>query len=153
MSPKRIVHNSHSSFLRRSFFARALTRANEVERANILAPGLRPRKLSRHTFFPPSPPNAFGDWPLGSRIQLQQRNCSRFTRDFLHRSTDQTRKELTSDGGTRSACHAEASRRRVVSNHSKALTAQRPPFQVAACASAFKIYLINRTQLYPRACI
>src|SRR5262249_24665626 len=25
--------------------------------------------------------------PLGSRIQLQQRNCSRFSRDFLRRST------------------------------------------------------------------
>ena len=46
---------------------------------------------------------------MGSRIQLQQRNCSRFTRDFSRRSTDQTRKEL-------------------------------PP-EVAACASALKIYL------------
>src|SRR5437762_8829429 len=27
------------------------------------------------------------DWPMGSCIQLQQRNCSRFTRDFLRRST------------------------------------------------------------------
>jgi hypothetical protein len=25
--------------------------------------------------------------PMGSRIQLQQRNCSRFARDFLRRST------------------------------------------------------------------
>src|SRR5207245_11772308 len=25
--------------------------------------------------------------PIGSRIQLQQRNCSRFSRDFLRRST------------------------------------------------------------------
>jgi len=25
--------------------------------------------------------------PMGSRIQLQQRNCSRFSRDFLRRST------------------------------------------------------------------
>ena len=31
---------------------------------------------------------------MGSRIQLQQRNCSRFTRDFSRRSTVQTRKEL-----------------------------------------------------------
>jgi hypothetical protein len=28
-----------------------------------------------------------GIGPVGSRIQLQQRNCSRFTRDFLRRST------------------------------------------------------------------
>ena len=46
---------------------------------------------------------------MGSRIQLQQRNCSRFARDFSRRSTDQTRKEL--------------------------------PTEVAACASALKIYL------------
>src|SRR5437773_3118088 len=39
------------------------------------------------TFFPPSPRNFSGIGPLGSRIQLQQRNCSRFTRDFLRRST------------------------------------------------------------------
>ena len=31
---------------------------------------------------------------MGSRIQLQQRNCSRFSRDFSRRSTVQTRKEL-----------------------------------------------------------
>jgi len=80
--------------------------------------------FAERPFFPPSPPNAFGDWPwevvssyssatapglhgisradplfqarkellsglasLGSRIQLQQRNCSRFTRDFSRRST------------------------------------------------------------------
>jgi hypothetical protein len=28
-----------------------------------------------------------GIGPMGSRIQLQQRNCSRFSRDFLRRST------------------------------------------------------------------
>src|SRR6266480_3838151 len=40
------------------------------------------------TFFPPSPPKSFrGLALLGSRIQLQQRNCSRFARDFLRRST------------------------------------------------------------------
>ncbi len=31
---------------------------------------------------------------MGSRIQLQQRYCSRVSRDFSRRSTDQTRKEL-----------------------------------------------------------
>ena len=31
---------------------------------------------------------------MGSCIQLQQRNCSRFSRDFSRRSTYQTRKEL-----------------------------------------------------------
>ena len=39
------------------------------------------------TFLPPSPPKTPGDRPNGSRIQLQQRNCSRFARDFLRRST------------------------------------------------------------------
>src|SRR4029453_17938894 len=48
-------------------------------------------------FSPPSPPAhnlRTNDWLMGSRIQLQQRNCSRFTRDFSRRSTVQTRKEL-----------------------------------------------------------
>ena len=49
---------------------------------------------SEHTFFPPSPLALACDWLLGSRIQLQQRDCSRISRDFSHRSTDQTRKEL-----------------------------------------------------------
>jgi len=40
------------------------------------------------TFFPPSPfALAKRLAQLGSRIQLQQRNCSRFSRDFLRRST------------------------------------------------------------------
>lgn len=34
---------------------------------------------------------------MGSCIQLQQRNCSRFARDFLRRSTNQARKELRSE--------------------------------------------------------
>ena len=34
------------------------------------------------------PPKFSGDWPMGSRIQLQQRNCSRFSRDFSRRSTN-----------------------------------------------------------------
>src|SRR5712675_2574161 len=42
----------------------------------------------RHlTFFPPSPPRLSETGPMGSCIQLQQRNCSRFSRDFLRRST------------------------------------------------------------------
>jgi len=39
------------------------------------------------TFFPPSPTKLSGIGPMGSRIQLQQRNCSRFARDFLRRPT------------------------------------------------------------------
>src|SRR5262249_12911657 len=37
-------------------------------------------------FFPPSP-SLWQRLALGSRIQLQQRNCSRFARDFSRRST------------------------------------------------------------------
>src|SRR6266704_162918 len=43
--------------------------------------------VRHHTFFPPSPPRFSETGPMGSRIQLQQRNCSRFSRDFLRRST------------------------------------------------------------------
>ena len=53
---------------------------------------------------------------MGSRIQLQQRNCSRFTRDFSRRSTDQPR-------------------------NLSGPNSQRTERQVAACASALKIYL------------
>ena len=66
---------------------------NEVDRTNILAPGFVPAAAGI-TFFPPSPSRFSRIGPVGSRIQLQQRNCSRFSRDFLRRSTFQARKEL-----------------------------------------------------------
>src|SRR5690242_21009587 len=78
---------------------------NEVDRTNILAPGFVPA-VAEITFFPPSPFFCGGSRggcttielqatrlplqrlaQLGSRIQLQQRNCSRFSRDFLRRPT------------------------------------------------------------------
>ena len=101
------VHDSHSSFCEEVFSRRAVesrrsrtaaTRrgTNEVERANILAPGLR-RLTSRRTPSSRLHPRKFRGLALGSRIQLQQRNCSRFTRDFSRRSTDQTRKELRAE--------------------------------------------------------
>jgi hypothetical protein len=40
------------------------------------------------TFFPPSPPSSLEDWPWGSRIQLQQRNCFRFSRNSFHQPAD-----------------------------------------------------------------
>jgi hypothetical protein len=71
--------SSHSSFCEEVFSRTARAGTNEVDRTNILASGF--------TFFPPSPPKLRGLAQLGSRIQLQQRNCSRFARDFLRRST------------------------------------------------------------------
>ena len=85
-------------FLRRSFFAcshrymagqtahSAVATANEVERSNILAPGL-PSGTRRTHLLPAFTPECFRGLALGSRIQLQQRNCSRFARDFSRRST------------------------------------------------------------------
>jgi hypothetical protein len=59
---------------------------NEVERPNILAPGLTIRHPPDHLL--PAFTRRRGDGlALGSRIQLQQRNCSRFARDFSRRST------------------------------------------------------------------
>ena len=80
------------SFLRRSFFARALARTNEVERTNILAPGLR--CLAARTFLPPSPPDApeIGVWEIVS--SYSSATAPESSRDFSRRSTDQTRKEL-----------------------------------------------------------
>jgi hypothetical protein len=63
---------------------------NEVNRTNILAPGLRSPEHFQGTHLLPAftAPNAFGErLAMGSCIQLQQRNCSRFARDFLHRFT------------------------------------------------------------------
>ncbi len=73
----------HSSFLRRRFVepsAHAAARMRAI-RANVLTPGLRgPRP-----FLLPAFTAIDDDWLLGSRIQLQQRNCSRFSRDSSHR--------------------------------------------------------------------
>ena len=57
-----------------------------MERSNILAPGLT-KPLLRHHLLPAFTPERFRGLALGSRIQLQQRNCSRFARDFSRRST------------------------------------------------------------------
>ena len=67
-------------------FFRSPRRTNEVDRTNILAPGLK----CLCGIAPSSrlhPQNSSGTGPMGSRIQLQQRNCSRVSRDFLRRST------------------------------------------------------------------
>src|SRR6202011_4404728 len=81
------------------FFRVVRTRGdtNEVERSNILAPGLT-KPLLRHHLLPAFTDRYRDRLAVGSRIQLQQRNCSRFTRDFSRRSTFlvQTRKELRS---------------------------------------------------------
>jgi ADP-L-glycero-D-manno-heptose 6-epimerase len=93
-----MVHDSHSSFCeevfsrgvvegRRSQTAATRRSTNEVERTNILASGLR-RLTSRRTPSSRLHPRTFsGIGPKGSRIQLQQRNCSGFTPDFSRRST------------------------------------------------------------------
>ena len=57
---------------------------NELDRTNILAPGFWLRKAH---LLPAFTPENFRGLALGSRIQLQQRNCSRFARDFSRRST------------------------------------------------------------------
>jgi hypothetical protein len=72
--------------LRGPVFGSNVTLANEADRPNILASGIW-SGLAEPTFFPPSPPLR-DDWPLGNRIQLQQRNCPGFTPDFSRRSTD-----------------------------------------------------------------
>src|SRR5436853_1065758 len=83
--------DANSDFLAES----SVTLANEVERSNILAPGLWSR-FRGTLLLPAFTPECFRGLALGSRIQLQQRNCSRFARDFSRRSTllFQARKEL-----------------------------------------------------------
>jgi hypothetical protein len=84
---------------------------NEVERGKYSGSWFWSCGCRTHLLPAFTAPRLQDDWPMGSRTQLQQRNCSRFARDFLRRSTNQTRKELARE--------------------------------VAACASSFKIYLIN----------
>ena len=76
--------SSHSSFCE-EVFSRAHLRTRMSWTGRIF--WLLAFGSEKLTFFPPSPPKSFGDWPLGSRIQLQQRNCSRIARDFSRRST------------------------------------------------------------------
>jgi hypothetical protein len=89
-------------FLRRSFFARGCCSGVCAKRRadDTAAPTARMRwtgqifwllALFRQPPESPSsrlhPQNFSGIGPMGSRIQLQQRNCSRFSRDFLRRPT------------------------------------------------------------------
>jgi hypothetical protein len=102
LSAKRIGPRLSFFFSAKKFYRALCTRrdTNEVERANILAPGLR--RLPNDSRTPSSRLHrrlAPDDWLMESCIQLQQRNCSRFTRDFSRRSTDQTRKELEGEIG------------------------------------------------------
>jgi hypothetical protein len=54
--------SSHSSFCEEVFSPR-IRGTNEVDRTNILAPGYD--ACAARTFFPPSPPEIFRDWPMG----------------------------------------------------------------------------------------
>src|ERR1041384_2066869 len=75
-------------FLRRSFFESSALAATRMRWSGRIFWLLAQRSGNRRTtFFPPSPPKSFRRLAMGSRIQLQQRNCSRFTRDFSRRST------------------------------------------------------------------
>src|ERR1700730_727543 len=66
----------------------AVERLRETEKPSCFS---TPQPINASTDLPPSSRLhrrlASNDWPLGSCIQLQQRNCSRFPRDFLRRST------------------------------------------------------------------
>ena len=84
-------------FLRRSFFEPSAHAAARMRWTGqifwLLAYGVRTDRYA-HLLPAFTARSSRDDWLMGSRIQLQQRNCSRFSRDFSRRSTDQTRKEL-----------------------------------------------------------
>jgi len=107
-------------FLRRSFFAlrlagignpggrghrpRLQNRTNEVDRTNILAPGFWSGSRRTHLLPAFTAPLVRCDWLMESRNQLQQRNCSRFARDFLRRSTfSSSQRTASRSSGLRSA--------------------------------------------------
>ncbi len=114
MSAKRIGPRLSFFFFAKKFYRALCTRrdTNEVERTNILAPGFwrlpNDLRASSSRLHRSSHPHGLTIGcrgfqknlePMESCIQLQQRNCSRFTRDFSRRSTDQTRKELEGEIG------------------------------------------------------
>src|SRR5437870_6335034 len=114
--------SSHSSFCEEVFSRTAHAGTNEADRTNILAPGFwsgsrRTHLLPAFTVFLWRQPyrlhnqRAAGDTPATTTIgpwevvsQLQQRNCSRFARDFLRRSTfSSSQRTAPRSSGLRSA--------------------------------------------------
>jgi hypothetical protein len=93
------VHSSHSSFSRRSFFEPPGCRtsaisdrgysfgSNEVETGKYSGSWLLKKlmvfTLNNLRLFPAFTPECFRELALGNRIQSQQRNCSRVSREFL----------------------------------------------------------------------
>jgi hypothetical protein len=67
-----------------------------ANRGNVLAPGFR--RLLAHgqndparsptSLFPAFTSRKSRDWHMGNRLQLQQRNCFRFSRNSFHRFTN-----------------------------------------------------------------
>src|SRR5437773_5902707 len=99
-----MVHDSHSSFCEEVFSRTAHAGTNEVDRANILAPGFWSGSRRTHLLPAFTVRDCETIGPLGSCIQLQQRNCSRFTRDFLRRSTfSSSQRTASRSSGLRSA--------------------------------------------------
>src|SRR5437773_142738 len=99
-----MVHDSHSSFCEEVFSRTAHAGTNEVDRANILAPGFWSGSRRTHLLPAFTVRDCETIGPLGSCIQLQQRNCSRFTRDFLRRSTfSSSQRTKSRSSGLRSA--------------------------------------------------
>src|SRR6266567_4795766 len=95
--------SSHSSFCEEVFSRPAPAGTNEVDRTNILAPGFWSGTCRTH-LHPAFTPESFRGLAMGSRIQLQQRNCSRFARDFLRRSTfSSSQRTASRSSGLRSA--------------------------------------------------
>src|SRR5438128_7194418 len=124
--------SSHSSFCEEVFSRTGHAGTNEADRTNILAPAFWPGSRRTHllpAFTASAGAQASCLWgqrtscpllpsqqvtnllapnrtigPMGSRIQLQQRNCSRFTRDFLRRSTfSSSQRTKSRSSGLRSA--------------------------------------------------
>jgi hypothetical protein len=89
------VHSSHSSFSRRSFSEAPRCRgpaindrgynadSNEVETGKYSGSWLPRPATAGGILFPAFTPEMLRGLALGNRIQSQQRNCSRFSREFL----------------------------------------------------------------------
>ena len=100
----RMVHDSHSSFCEEVFSRTAHAGTDEADRTNILAPGFWSGSRRTHLLPAFTAPLVRCDWPMESRNQLQQRNCSRFARDFLRRSTfSSSQRTASRSSGLRSA--------------------------------------------------
>ena len=75
----------HSSFCEEVLPRRSVHGGANESESGKCSGSWHPARLSPGDLFPAFTPGTSGDWLMGNRIQLQQRNCFRFSRNSFHR--------------------------------------------------------------------